>query len=369
MRAAPLTLTSADRDRLTAWLREPAIPSAIRQRARIVLLAGEGRLNVEIAALLGVSITTAARWRDRYTLGGVDALVDQPRSGRPRMIDRRQIVQTTLRPPTGARRWSCSRLGEYLGVGEATVARVWREYGLAPRPGGSFAFAVQPALVARRVALVGLLLGHQVRAVALVTESDEESSEESTTVDQAVPAAGSQPPSDGWSYPSRSRTASSAGSARYGSPPRSTIAPQGSPPPPGRRPGHHGAGASLGGTHPESSGQDGLALSRFVRGLGASIGPAGRAHLVVDSAVVGRRLRALGAAPARVRVHFALDTDSWVNLVEVWSWMMAEHGLAGELAATAARVRQLCADGATLAFTTGPDRAGTGQQLDRALAV
>jgi hypothetical protein len=89
----------------------------------------------------------------------------------------------------------------------------------------------------------------------------------------------------------------------------------------------------------------------------------------VDNAVVGRRLRALGAAPSRVRVHFALNTDSWVNLVEVWSWMMNEHGLAGELAATAARVRQLCADGATLAFTTGPDRAGTVQRVDRALAV
>ncbi len=66
--------------------------AGLAQRARIVLLAADGVSNVEIARLVGVSLPTVSLWRQRYAVGGLAALADQPRSGRPRRLDHRAIV-------------------------------------------------------------------------------------------------------------------------------------------------------------------------------------------------------------------------------------------------------------------------------------
>lgn len=98
---------------------------------------------------------------------------DRPRLGRPRHIDRSAIVAATVQPPavpTDLGRWSCRELGAQLGVSEASVARVWREYGLAPRSGGVFAFTVRPELQATTVAVIGVCLTRRIRAVALLLD-------------------------------------------------------------------------------------------------------------------------------------------------------------------------------------------------------
>jgi transposase len=77
-----------------------------------VLLAADGVSNVEIAERVGVSKPTVSSWRDRYREGGVTALDDRPRSGRPRTLDHREIVAATLAAPPkklGITHWS-SRL-------------------------------------------------------------------------------------------------------------------------------------------------------------------------------------------------------------------------------------------------------------------
>jgi len=56
------------------------------KRARIVLLAADGRSGVEIAERVGVSEPTVIKWRRAYTHHGLAGLVDAPRSGRPREI-------------------------------------------------------------------------------------------------------------------------------------------------------------------------------------------------------------------------------------------------------------------------------------------
>src|SRR5664280_3555158 len=69
--------------------------------------------------------------RRRYAGRGLAGLADEPRSGRPRTIDHRGIVSTTLRPPPkkyGVTHWSSRLLGTHLGIGNKTVATAWREY-------------------------------------------------------------------------------------------------------------------------------------------------------------------------------------------------------------------------------------------------
>ena len=94
-----------------------------------MLLAAQGVANSRIAQAVGVSVPTVVSWRRRYQAGGVRGLEDAPRSGRPRQVPRERVVAATLAPPPkryGVTHWSSRLLARHLGIGNATVARVWR---------------------------------------------------------------------------------------------------------------------------------------------------------------------------------------------------------------------------------------------------
>ncbi|WP_158647672.1 helix-turn-helix domain-containing protein, partial [Actinoplanes sp. ATCC 53533] len=87
------------------------------QRARIVLLAADGTANAAIGRQVGVSTPTVLAWRNRYDAGGIDALVDLPRSGRPPVIDEAAIITHTLNPPpddVAVTHWSARLLADHL---------------------------------------------------------------------------------------------------------------------------------------------------------------------------------------------------------------------------------------------------------------
>jgi len=153
MRAKPLGLRDGDREELSRWLRSSTIRAGLAQRARIVLLAAEGHSHVDVAAQVGVSVPTVRLWRTRYARGGLAALSDAERSGRPKTVDDRLIVEATLRPPPkklGVTHWSSRLLAPRLGVAHATVARAWKAYGVhQPWRAETFTFSTDPELVAK----------------------------------------------------------------------------------------------------------------------------------------------------------------------------------------------------------------------------
>ena len=84
--AAPakvLALHDGDRDELERRLRSHTTPARDARRARIVLLAAEGRPALEIAELVGVSEPTVTKWRAAYAQRGLTGLEEAERSGRP----------------------------------------------------------------------------------------------------------------------------------------------------------------------------------------------------------------------------------------------------------------------------------------------
>src|ERR1700759_2714113 len=124
-----------DREVLASWLRSPSIRAGLAQRARIVLLAGDGVGTNEIVRLVGVSKPTVIGWKRRYCSEGLAGLDDRPKSGRPRTADDVEIVLRTLEPPPerlGVTHWSSRLLAKELGLSNAKIAAVWREYGLQP---------------------------------------------------------------------------------------------------------------------------------------------------------------------------------------------------------------------------------------------
>ena len=138
-----------------------------------MLLAAEGLPNAEIARRTGTSRPTVVDWRARYDAGGIRALDDQPRSGRPPEIDEIDVVVATLaqdgRPPAhlGVTHWSARLLAAELKISFATVARIWRKWNLQPWRIETFKFSTDPELDAKIRDVVGLYLHPPEKAVVL----------------------------------------------------------------------------------------------------------------------------------------------------------------------------------------------------------
>jgi transposase len=142
-------------------------------RARIVLATAEGKGTSAISRRLGVSRPTVIQWRDRYAAAGLAGLDDAERSGRPKTVDDAAIIAATLDPPPqrlGVTHWSTRLLGGELGVGDATVARAWRRYGVQPWRRETFKFSTDPQLETKVRDVVGLYLNPPEKAVVLCVD-------------------------------------------------------------------------------------------------------------------------------------------------------------------------------------------------------
>jgi transposase len=286
-------LRNGDRERLEAWVRASTIQAGLAQRARIVLLAADGLPNVEIAARVGVSRPTVTSWRARYERSGIGGLADQARSGRPRIIDHRKIVAATLRRPPkklGVTHWSSRLLATHLGIGDATVARAWREYGLAPWRCETFKFSTDPELVAKVTDVVGLYLAPPENAVVLCV--DEKS--QIQALDRTAPMLPLQP-----GLPER-RTHDYV---RHGTTTLFAAL-------------NIATGTVTARCQPRHRHQEFL---RFLKQVARAY-PDRELHLVMDNYAAHKRveIRDWLAAHPRVQVHFTPTSASWMNLVEVW---------------------------------------------------
>ena len=158
---------------LSRLTRATAGRAGLAQRARIVLLAAEGESNTAIAEKVGVSRPTVLEWRGRYQAAGLAGLADDPRSGRPVMIDHQRIVSVTLVAPPkkyGVTHWSSRLLGRHLGISNTTVARAWRDYGVQPWRLETSKVPTDPELVGKVTDVVGLYLAPPENAVVLCVD-------------------------------------------------------------------------------------------------------------------------------------------------------------------------------------------------------
>jgi transposase len=162
-----------DREVLASWTRSTSIRAGLAQRARIVLLAGDGIGTNEIVRRTGLSKPTVIAWKKRYAAEGVGGLEDRPKPGKPRVTDDVAVVLATLEPPPerlGVTHWSSRLLAAELGLSNVKVAKVWREYGLQPWRAGSFKFSTDPQLEAKLRDVVGLYLNPPDKAVVLCVD-------------------------------------------------------------------------------------------------------------------------------------------------------------------------------------------------------
>jgi hypothetical protein len=192
MPSSTLAISVQDRAKLESWTRSSTVSAGQRERAQIVLAVAGGAGVSGTARTLGVSRPTVIKWRDRFTVDGVDGLTDQPRSGRPKRIDDAQIIAATLEAPPeslGVTHWSTRQLGSHLGISDSTVARAWRAYRVQPWRRGTFKFSTDPELEAKVREVIGLYLDPPTNAIVLCV--DEKSQGERSVWAGNPPSTGS----------------------------------------------------------------------------------------------------------------------------------------------------------------------------------
>ncbi len=162
-----------DRAVLESWTRSPSLRAGLAQRARIVLLAAEGRPVTEIVQRVGVSKPTVIGWKRRYAAEGIGGLDDRRKSGRPKRVDEVEVVLATLEPPPqrlGVTHWSSRLLANELGISHVWVSKIWRKWGLQPWRTETFKFSSDPELEAKIRDVVGLYLHPPENAIVLCVD-------------------------------------------------------------------------------------------------------------------------------------------------------------------------------------------------------
>ena len=160
---------------LEARLRARTTGQREAQRARIVLLAAEGRSTRSIARIVGTMPRTVSLWRGRYAREGLAGLAERPLPGaKPKYgaetVGRVLAVLDTA-PPAGFARWTGGLIAAELGdVHEQHVWRVLRAHKLDLAARKSWCESDDPDFVAKAAEVVGLYLAPPEDALVICVD-------------------------------------------------------------------------------------------------------------------------------------------------------------------------------------------------------
>jgi transposase len=171
----PLVLSDDERQVLEGWARRRKTAQALALRSRIVLACAEGGSVSDVAGELGVSRTTAAKWRSRFAEQRLDGLSDEPRPGRPRTVTDdhvERVITATLeqQPPNGDTHWSTRSMARSAGMSQSAVSRIWRAFGLKPHIVQTWKLSTDPQFIDKVRDVVGLYMAPPQDALVLCVD-------------------------------------------------------------------------------------------------------------------------------------------------------------------------------------------------------
>ena len=242
------------------------------------------------------------QWRNRYEAGGISALGDLDRSGRPPVIDDVAVVVATVQAPPealGVTHWSARLLGKHLGISFASVARIWREWNLQPWRRETFKFSTDPELDAKVRDVVGLYLNPPDKAVVVCI--DEKS--QIQALDRTAPILPIRP-----GLPEKA----THDYVRHGTTTLFAAL-------------EVATGKVTDACHPRHTHAEFLAFLKQV----AKVYPRVPLHVVADNYATHKHpaVQAWLAKHPRVRMHFTPTSGSWLNLVEVFFGIITRQAI------------------------------------------
>jgi transposase len=160
---------------LEARCRAPTTPQRDVKRARIVLLAAQGRSTRSIAREVGVRPRIVSDWRRRFADQGLEGLKEKRRPGKKpiygKATNKRILSLLDRPPPKGYARWTGPSLAEALG--NVGVQYIWRflraqKIDLAGRK--SWCESNDPEFAAKAADVVGLYIAPPENAIVICVD-------------------------------------------------------------------------------------------------------------------------------------------------------------------------------------------------------
>jgi transposase len=170
-----VVLSQGERAELERWACSPTTEQRLALRARIILAAARGEGSASIARREGVRSNTVSTWRVRFAEGGISALQDEARSGRPRHYDseaeQRILAKLEEPPPAGYSIWNGTLLArELVDIPADQVWRILRRNGIQLQRRRSWCISTDPEFAPKAAEIVGLYLAPPENAILLCVD-------------------------------------------------------------------------------------------------------------------------------------------------------------------------------------------------------
>ena len=289
----PLNVTAEEKEKLTMLARRPKTGQALAMRARIVLGCSDGLSNGDVAQRLRITGATVCKWRERFRVGRLEGLLDEPRPGAPRSITDAQVEEVVTKTlesmPANSTHWSTRLMAQKTGLSQTAIVRIWRAFGLQPHRVENFKFSKDPQFVEKVRDIVGLYLNPPDRAIVLCV--DEKSQVQALNRTQPIlPLAPGVPARQSHDYERHGVTSLFAAL---------DLA----------------SGVTISSCYRRHRHQEFL---RFLNDIDANLPHGFDFHLVMDNYGTHKvtKVRTWLARHPRYHVHFTPTSGSWLNLVE-----------------------------------------------------
>jgi transposase len=304
MKTAPsVILNGAEQAALHDWARGRSMPYRQVLRAKIIIMAAQGRQNKDIAASIGISRPTVQLWRERFLalrLPGLEK--DAPRPGRNPRIPLSKInavVEATLHTtPKTATHWSTRTMAKARGLSEASVRRIWKQYNLKPHLVETFKLSRDKHFVEKLTDVVGLYMNPPDKALVLCV--DEKSQIQALDRTQPLlPLRPGVPARQTHDYKRNGTTTLFAALSMLD-------------------------GKVIGDCMPRHRHQE---FIRFLKKIDSETAPHLDLHLIVDNYGTHKHdaVEAWIRRHPRFHLHFIPTSSSWLNMIERWFAEITEN--------------------------------------------
>jgi len=174
-KAKPIVLIKRDKESLESWANSATIEARFKDRAKIILLAHEGKTNKEIADYMHTREATICKWRNRFNTDGLAGLDDLKRSGKPKeydaVVERKVLRVLDKKPPEGYSSWNGNLIAQYLGtVSPDFVWRILKKHNIHLQRNHSWCISTDPEFASKAADIVGLYLDPPTNAVVLCVD-------------------------------------------------------------------------------------------------------------------------------------------------------------------------------------------------------
>jgi transposase len=174
-RAAVFHLTDEESRTLQEWTRKGKTENRLVERAKIVLLAGSGQTNQQIAETLKTRTARVSKWRQRFGAKRLEGLGDAARSGKPAKYDQtteKRVLALLDEPaPEGYAKWNGRLVAEALpDVSKDQVWRILRRHDICLERRRSWCISTDPEFGPKAADVVGLYLNPPENALVLAVD-------------------------------------------------------------------------------------------------------------------------------------------------------------------------------------------------------